>query len=66
MTPFKFFGALAILSAFTAAPALAQHMIEEPGMYAILPSQRRPECWNGAGTGRFHGLGSAPWQMAQW
>ncbi len=35
MTTFKFFGALAILSAFTAAPALAQHMIEEPGMYAF-------------------------------
>jgi hypothetical protein len=35
MTTFKFFGALAILSALTAAPALAQHMIEEPGMYAF-------------------------------
>jgi hypothetical protein len=35
MTPFKFLGALAILSALTAAPALAQHMIEEPGMYAF-------------------------------
>ncbi len=35
MTTFKFFGALAILSAFTAAPALAQHMIDEPGMYAF-------------------------------
>jgi hypothetical protein len=35
MTAFKFFGALAILSAFTAAPALAQHMIDEPGMYAF-------------------------------
>jgi hypothetical protein len=35
MTTFKFFGALAILSAFNAAPALAQHMIEEPGMYAF-------------------------------
>jgi hypothetical protein len=35
MTTFRFFGALAILSALTAAPALAQHMIEEPGMYAF-------------------------------
>jgi hypothetical protein len=35
MSTFKFFGALAILSALTAAPALAQHMIEEPGMYAF-------------------------------
>ena len=35
MTTFKFFGALAILSSLTAAPALAQHMIEEPGMYAF-------------------------------
>ncbi|MEA2944588.1 MAG: hypothetical protein QOD09_5117 [Bradyrhizobium sp.] len=35
MTTLKFFGALAILSALTAAPALAQHMIEEPGMYAF-------------------------------
>jgi hypothetical protein len=35
MTIFKFFGALAILSALNAAPALAQHMIDEPGMYAF-------------------------------
>jgi hypothetical protein len=35
MTTFKFFGALAILAALTAAPALAQHMIDEPGMYAF-------------------------------
>jgi hypothetical protein len=35
MTTFKFFGALAILSAFSAVPALAQHMIDEPGMYAF-------------------------------
>jgi hypothetical protein len=35
MTSFKFFGALAILSALNAAPALAQHMIDEPGMYAF-------------------------------
>jgi hypothetical protein len=35
MTPFKFLGAVAILSASVATPALAQHMIEEPGMYAF-------------------------------
>jgi hypothetical protein len=35
MTTFKFFGALAILSALGAAPAPAQHMIDEPGMYAF-------------------------------
>jgi hypothetical protein len=35
MTRLKFFGALVILSAFNAAPALAQHMIDEPGMYAF-------------------------------
>jgi hypothetical protein len=35
MTTFKFFAALAVLSAIGAAPALAQHMIEEPGMYAF-------------------------------
>ena len=35
MTTFKFFGALAVLSALNAAPALAQHMIDEPGMYAF-------------------------------
>jgi hypothetical protein len=35
MTTLKFLGALAILSALTAAPASAQHMIEEPGMYAF-------------------------------
>jgi len=35
MTTFKFFGALAMLSALTAAPALAQRMIDEPGMYAF-------------------------------
>jgi hypothetical protein len=35
MTPFKFLGAVAILSAFIATPALAQHMIEEPGLFAF-------------------------------
>jgi hypothetical protein len=35
MTPFKFLGAVAILSALIATPALAQHMIEEPGLFAF-------------------------------
>ena len=35
MTRFKFLGAVAILSAFIARPALAQHMIEEPGLFAF-------------------------------
>jgi hypothetical protein len=39
MTKFKlaraFIGAVAIFSAFVATPALAQHMIDEPGMYAF-------------------------------
>jgi hypothetical protein len=39
MTGFKlpgaFVGAVAIVSAFAATPALAQHMIDEPGMYAF-------------------------------
>jgi hypothetical protein len=35
MTKFKFLGATAILSILIATPALAQHMIEEPGMYAF-------------------------------
>jgi hypothetical protein len=35
MTRFKIYGALAILSALVATPALAQRMIEEPGMYAF-------------------------------
>jgi hypothetical protein len=35
MTTLKFFGAVAILSALSAGPALAQHMVEEPGMYAF-------------------------------
>jgi hypothetical protein len=35
MTTFQILGAAALLSALTAAPALAQHMIDEPGMYAF-------------------------------
>ena len=35
MIRLKFLGAAAILSAFIATPALAQHMIDEPGMYAF-------------------------------
>jgi hypothetical protein len=35
MTRFKFFGAAAILSALSASPASAQHMIDEPGLFAF-------------------------------
>jgi hypothetical protein len=35
MTMFKLLGSAAILSAFIATPALAQHMIEEPGLFAF-------------------------------
>jgi hypothetical protein len=35
MTRFKLLATAAILSLMTATPALAQHMIEEPGMFAF-------------------------------
>jgi hypothetical protein len=35
MTRFGIYGALAVLSALVATPALAQRMIDEPGMYAF-------------------------------
>jgi len=35
MTMFKLLGSAAILSAFIATPALAQHMIDEPGLFAF-------------------------------
>jgi hypothetical protein len=35
MTMFKLLGSAAILSALIATPALAQHMIDEPGMFAF-------------------------------
>ena len=35
MTMFNLLGSAAILSAFIATPALAQHMIEEPGLFAF-------------------------------
>jgi hypothetical protein len=35
MTKFQILGAAALLSALGAAPALAEHMIDEPGMYAF-------------------------------
>ena len=50
MTRFKLLGAAAILSLMTAAPALAQPAIDEPGMFAFtypmgdlgIASSRRP------------------------
>ena len=35
MTKIKFFGAAALLSVLIGSPASAQHMIDEPGMYAF-------------------------------
>jgi hypothetical protein len=35
MTRFKLIGAAAVLSMLSATPALAQHMIDEPGMFAF-------------------------------
>ena len=35
MTRFKFFGTAAILSALSASPAMAQRMIDEPGLFAF-------------------------------
>ena len=35
MTKTRFFGAAAFLSVLIASPASAQHMIDEPGMYAF-------------------------------
>jgi hypothetical protein len=36
MITFKFLGTSVILSALSATPAMAQHMIEEPGMFAFV------------------------------
>ena len=35
MSKTRFFGAAALLSVLIASPASAQHMIDEPGMYAF-------------------------------
>ena len=35
MIRFNFFGTAAILSALSTSPAMAQHMIDEPGMFAF-------------------------------
>ena len=35
MARFKLLGTAAILSLMSAAPAMAQHMIDEPGMFAF-------------------------------
>jgi len=35
MSKTRFFGAAALLSALIGSPASAQHMIDEPGMYAF-------------------------------
>ena len=38
MSKIRFFGAAASLSVLIASPASAQHMIDEPGMYAFCHS----------------------------
>jgi hypothetical protein len=35
MTRFRLLGAAAMMAAFAASPASAQHMIDEPGMFAF-------------------------------
>ena len=35
MSKIRFFGAAALLSVLIGSPATAQHMIDEPGMYAF-------------------------------
>jgi len=57
MTQFKFLGAVAILSALVATPALAEHMIDEPGMYAFYhPNADLGIGPRASGSGR-HGVG---------
>jgi hypothetical protein len=56
MTKFKFLGAAAILSALIATPALAQHMIEEPGAYAFV----HPDGDLGIGSAPANALAMAP------
>jgi hypothetical protein len=56
MTTFQILGAAALLSALTAAPALAEHMIEEPGMYAFYHPNGDPN----AATAPADALASAP------
>jgi hypothetical protein len=56
MTKFKFLGAAAILSALIATPALAQHMIEEPGAYAFV----HPDGDLGIGSAPAGALAMAP------
>ena len=48
MTKTRFFGAAAFLSVLVGSPASAQHMIDEPGMYAFY----RPNGDLGIGSGR--------------
>jgi hypothetical protein len=48
MTRFKLLGAAALMATSIATPALAQHMIEEPGMYAFY----HPNADLGIGTTR--------------
>jgi hypothetical protein len=56
MTTFQILGAAALLSALSAAPALAQHMIDEPGMYAFYHPNGDPN----AGTAPADAMALAP------
>jgi len=48
MTRIGFFGAAAVLSVMISSPASAQHMIDEPGMYAFY----HPNGYLGIGAAR--------------
>jgi len=56
MTRFQILGAVALLSALSAAPALAEHMIDEPGMYAFYHPNGNPN----AGTAPADAMALAP------
>jgi hypothetical protein len=56
MTRFQILGAVALLSALSAAPALAEHMIDEPGMYAFYHPNGDPN----AGTAPADAMALAP------
>jgi hypothetical protein len=59
MTTFQILGAAALLSALSAAPALAQHMIDEPGMYAFYHPNGDPNAGSPAPADAF---ASAPFR----
>jgi hypothetical protein len=58
MTTLQILGAAALLSALSAAPALAQHMIDEPGMYAFYHPNGDPNA--GTASAPVDAFASAP------